>query len=203
MTEELLTEIKAVVPNGWCSKEKASHLYSLIREHKPKLSIEIGAFSGSSLIPIGIGHKDNNSGVVLGIDTWSAAAAIKGHNDQANDEWWKKINFPSIYAECNNAIDHFQLNDYCGTVRLDSVVFGGLLLNASVGFIHQDGNHSEEVTCEEVNLYYEKLETGGIWVADDCRWPTVLKSISILERLCEYVGEFPNGTEHYKVFRKR
>lgn len=194
--------IKEIIPNGWCSKEKAEHLYNLVKDYKPSLSIEIGSFSGRSLIPIALGHEYNKHGIVLGIDTWSKQASVEGTNDKANDDWWALLNYNLIYNECNNAIDKFGLNEYCGTVRLKSLIFGELI-SSPINFIHQDGNHSEEITCAEVKLFAPKITSGGIWVSDDTRWPTVQASLlMIVDYGFELIGEFPNGDNFYKVFRK-
>ena len=204
MTIEEFNKIKEVVPNGWCSYEKARHLYQLVVEKRPYFSIEIGAFSGRSLMPIAMAHKQNNEGFVLGLDAWSKKAAVKGTNDEANNQWWAGIDFSVIYSECNNAIDHFDLNDYCGTIRLDSVLFASLIPDNTIGFMHQDGNHSEEVSCAEVEAYCDKMLIGSIWVSDDSRWPTIQRSLELLtQKGFTCLSEFPNGDNFYKVFRKK
>lgn len=196
--------ISQYTPNGWCSPQKAQHLYELAIQSGLGMSLELGVFSGRSLIPLGIAHKDNNRGFALGVDTWSKQAALEGTNDKDNDEWWESLNYHDLYKECNVAIDSLSLNDYCGTVRMKSTSFGLLVEKKMITLIHQDSNHSEEVTCAEVELFAPDLKPGTIWVSDDSRWPTVQKSLSLLEFYgFELIGEFENGDNFYKAFIKR
>lgn len=191
------------MPNGWCTVEKAQHLFELTIQSGAKRSIELGVFSGRSLIPIALAHQELNTGFVIGVDSWSKRAALEGTNDEANAQWWSQINFMGIYEECIDAIDYYQLNDYCGTVRLKSMTFGQLIEDNSISLLHQDSNHSEEVTCGEVELFASKIMKGGIWVSDDSRWPTIQRSLSLLEEKgFRLIGEFANGVNWYKVFIK-
>lgn len=191
------------MPNGWCTVEKAQHLYELTIQSGAKRSIELGVYSGRSLMPIALAHQELNTGFVIGVDSWSKRAALEGTNDEANAQWWANINFMGIYEECIDAIDHFALNDFCGTVRMRSLTFGLLIEDDSLTLLHQDSNHSQEVTCAEVELFAPKIKHGGIWVSDDSRWPTVQRSLSMLEEKgFTLIGEFPNGVNWYKAFIK-
>ena len=44
--------------------------------------------------------------------------------------------------------------------------------NDSLDFIHQDSNHSEKISCDEVERWLPKLKVGGFWIADDTNWDT-------------------------------
>lgn len=191
------------MPDGWCTPQKAQHLYELTIQSGGEFSLELGVYSGRSLVPIAMAHQEIKKGFVLGVDSWSKVAALEGTNDQANADWWAQLDFNAIYKECTDAIDYYKLNDFCGTVRMRSLTFGILLAKNSISLLHQDSNHSQEVTCGEVAMFAPKVKKGGIWVSDDCRWPTVQRS---LELLIDYgfkeIGEFPNGENYYKVFIK-
>jgi len=50
----------------------------------------------------------------------------------------------------------------------------------SIDFLHQDSNHSEEISCMEVELYHNKVKPGGTWVFDDTNWPTTKKAQDLL-----------------------
>jgi hypothetical protein len=46
--------------------------------------------------------------------------------------------------------------------------------------IHQDGNHSEAVSCEEVEMWCDKLVDGGWWIMDDVNWESTTKAQHLL-----------------------
>jgi hypothetical protein len=50
----------------------------------------------------------------------------------------------------------------------------------SIDLLHQDSNHSEEISCEEVELYWNKVRPNGYWVFDDTDWPTTKKAQNLL-----------------------
>lgn len=205
MTTETINFIEVLqhIPEGWCGADKAEHLFDLTLQSGCTMSLELGVFGGRSLIPIAMAHKEAGRGFVLGVDSWSRAASLEGTNDQANAEWWASLNYSSIYKSCTDAIDHFNLNDVCGTVRMKSLIFGTLIANDSVSLLHQDSNHSEEVTCAEVMMFAPKIMKGGIWVSDDSNWSTVKPSLKMLEGFgFDMLGEYENDQGKYTVFKK-
>jgi hypothetical protein len=72
----------------------------------------------------------------------------------------------------------------------------------SISMLHQDSNHSEEVTVEEVNIWYDKVKIGGYWIFDDTDWPTTqVAQRLLLEKGYELVFTETDGK--YKVFVRR
>ena len=45
-----------------------------------------------------------------------------------------------------------------------------LFLDGEIDVLHQDGNHSEESSSREVELWLSKMKPGGIWIMDDIDW---------------------------------
>ena len=182
MKEEEIGTIITALP-GWCTETKARILFSLIISEAPELSIELGVFGGRSLLPIAFGHKETGHGIVMGVDAWRQTASVEGLNDKANDEWWSNLDYDDIYASCLDSIKQFGLDDIVILCRAKSMMVNKFIQDDSVGFIHQDSNHSQEITCNEVEAFWPKLKKGGIWVSDDTNWPTVQMSLRMLENL--------------------
>lgn len=184
---------------GWCTVEKAKVLFDLAHLCKSKVSLELGVFGGRSLIAIALAHQQMKSGFVIGVDAWSKQASVEGTNDKANDEWWSNVNYLDIYKSCLQAIDDSALNDYCGTVRMKSQDVGILMRENYIDLLHQDSNHSEEVTCVEVELFASKVKENGYWISDDTDWSTTQKSQGLLlEKGFRLVADHTT----YKVFQK-
>ena len=69
----------------------------------------------------------------------------------------------------------------------------------SIDFLHQDSNHSEKISCEEVELYHKKVKKNGIWVFDDTNWDTTKKAQELLVSY-GYEEIYDSGT--WKVYKR-
>lgn len=194
-----LAEIITPLP-GWCTPEKAQVLFDLVKKCDSKISIELGVFGGRSLIPIAIAHKEKGSGFVLGFDPWTKNACLEGTNDEANNQWWSELNYFEIYTKCNTDISNLDLLDHCSTVRMNSLIAGDLFKDNSIDLLHQDSNHSQEITCAEVILYAPKIKLGGYWISDDTDWETTQQSQDLL---IEKGFVLTDDHQNYKVFQKQ
>ena len=169
---------------------------SIIADTKPSLCVELGVFGGRSLLAIGLAAKNAR---VIGVDAWSKPASLEGTNAKANEEWWSKIDYNSMYAYTVNLMKSNGLSVELWRKKSNQVY--QQFQDESIGFLHQDSNHSEEITCEEVELYWNKVRKGGIWVFDDINWPTTKKAqVLLLEKGYEEIYA-PEGRE-WAVFRR-
>ncbi len=193
---------------GWCSLDKAIDLADWVINptFKPAIAVELGVFGGKSLIPIALGLRYTASklfgkaGIVYGIDPWKTVAAIEGENGKDNDDWWlNKVNLHDIHRLCMEAIWKNGLDDYVGVLRMSAEQAAPLFRDGSVGFLHQDSNHSELVSCRQVKLWAPKLTPDALWILDDADWDSQAAAIRLIEDLgFEHFG----GTDKYFVFRR-
>jgi predicted O-methyltransferase YrrM len=163
---------------GWCTPEKAIKILELVELYPPKVCVELGVFGGKSLLPIAVAA--GKQATVIGVDAWAAPAALEGTNDRANDDWWAKIDYEYFFKYTRALMD---MNG-CQHVMLwreSSLAVSHKFPTASIDLLHQDSNHSEEISCSEVQLYWNKVSPGGIWIFDDTNWPTTQKAQRLLE----------------------
>ena len=177
---------------GWCTKEKAIKMMEYINDDS--ICVELGVWGGKSLLPIAI--KSKNS--VYGIDAWSKDASLEGKNDIANDEWWSKIDYSKMYNYTHNLMRKYKLN--VNLLRMKSITAVKFFEENSIDFLHQDSNHSEKITCLEVDLYHLKIKPGGIWVFDDTNWPTTKKAQDLLVSK-GFVELYDSG--EWKIYQKQ
>ena len=196
--------IEKTVPtlHGWCTPEKATHLYYLVLEQGEKpLCVELGVFAGRSLMPIALAAK-YMGGTAVGIDSWSKEACQQGVNDIANTEWWNAIDYDFFYKYSDKVIADAGLSATTKLIRSTSAEAVSQFEANSISVLHQDSNHSEEVTVQEVNMWYNKLKIGGYWIFDDTDWPTTqVAQRVLLEKGYEVVFTEKDGK--YKVFVRR
>jgi hypothetical protein len=147
-----------------------------------------------------IGHHYLGQGYAAGIDPWEAAPCLEGKNDRENDEWWAKIDYEAIYEEFVRAMVNAGLTRYCRVMRERSDTAIRLFADETVDVLHQDGNHSEEVSCAEVALWTPKLRRGGYWVSDDTDWATTQRAQTlILDSGFDLIEDHGN----WRVYRKQ
>lgn len=188
------TAIKAL-PNihGWCSPEKATKFIEIILEHKPDICVEIGVFGGSSLVPQAMALKENNKGIIYGIDPWANDSALEEMISKEHRDWWEKLNLENIYKHCLDNIAKYNVSGFCNIVKNKSENVVDLFKDNSIDILHIDGNHSEALSYKDATLYFPKVKIGGFIFFDDIWWTevdnkvTTRKAISYLLENCEKI----------------
>lgn len=186
--------------HGWCSYEKGQRLALLAIEMNAQKIVEVGVFGGRSLIPMALACKFKGSGVVHGIDPWEKDAALEGKNDQTNDDWWGNVvDLNLIYNSYLKSIVNYGLQDQCVTHKMKSIDAINLFEDRSIDIFHQDSNHSEEVSCSEVEKWMPKMKISCAWICDDTNWPTIQKSLRLIE---SYGFETVQQYENWKIYKR-
>lgn len=196
-----IARIEAHIPNmhGWCTVEKAKDMAEIILREKPLCCVEIGVFAGRSLVAQAFALEDNKKGFIFGIDPWSKQASLEGSNTKENDKWWSEIDYDFFYRYTLQQIDLHGLTDYCIICRTTSEAMAPVFANEAVDILHIDGNHSEETSCLDVELWFPKVKSGGHIFFDDVNWTSTNKAIGLLKSLgCQPVLE----RESYAFFLK-
>jgi len=155
---------------GWCTESKANRIFDLIIETNSQFTVELGAFGGKSLIPMALAHKEKGSGFILGIDAWKADAAISAENAEANNEYWKRMDFKQIYRGCQKAIFENEVEDYCDTLRSRTDYASFIFADNTIDVLHEDSSHNTETIITELKHWIPKVKIGGYWIADDVLW---------------------------------
>jgi predicted O-methyltransferase YrrM len=201
--EDTISSDLPLIP-GWCSKELADHLMEFIYREKPLLSVEIGAFGGSTTYPIAQALKFLGDGILYAIDAWDHQAVLKGfepHHPHTN--WWNSmgINMDFIHNYLDRLLLQRNLSNYCFPVQMLSEEACPLFLEEQIDFLFIDGNCSVEGSLQDVSLYYPKVKKGGyIWL-NQADLPTKNKATTFLMQRCEWIREESMGVRCL-VFKK-
>ena len=157
---------------GWCTPDKGKRIARLARDVNPRLCVELGVFGGRSLVALAMGVALNGAGRVHGVDPFTKAAAVEGTNGKVNDEWWSKIDYEDIRKHAMRAVETNGLQPFVTFVRAKSAEVVDRYEDGSIDILHQDSNHSAEVSTAEVRMWMPKLRLGGFWIFDDIDWET-------------------------------
>lgn len=182
---------------GWCSREKADAIHSIILENRPSKCVELGVFGSRSLIAVGFGLKDTGCGTVWGIDPWTNAAAVEGEEGTPNGDWWSKLNMDLIRNGAMNAVTTAGLWPWVRVIVAKSQECYDKF--SEIDFLHIDAAHAEAQAFNDASLWYPRVRTGGVILFDDIDWPTTAKAVSYLGERCNTL--FDVGT--CRVFQKK
>lgn len=186
---------------GWCSHSKAQRLFELVCRERPVRSIELGVFGGRSMLPMALAHWHLNLGTVVGVDPWTNAAALEGTNSPENDKWWGEVQIENCRLLALGMLERVVPLPYWTISRRTSAEHASDPMNNPIkyGVLHQDSNHSEEISCAELAAYRPLVQPGALWIMDDVQWPTLQK----VQRLMvdEYGFRLLEDHEDWRVYR--
>lgn len=153
------------------SKEEGTFLQEIVREVKPKVSLEVGLAYGISSLYI-----------------CDAAKAIKAFRhlviDPMQTTQWEGIGLHNLKeAGLLDKVKHYQSPSYLTLPKL-------LEEKVKIDFAFIDGWHTFDFTLIDFFYIDRLLRVGGVVVFDDANWPAVRK-------VCRYV----RSNRSYKVFR--
>jgi hypothetical protein len=182
LSAALRARIEACIPplHGWTTADKGVRLAELVVAAQARLSVELGVFGGRGTISLAIGHEALDDGYVAAVDPWEKTASLEGENAPENDEWWAKLDHEAIYQSFLKALADARVGALCRVMRCRSDVAVEAFEDCSIAVLHQDSNHSEQVSSSEVELWTPKLRRGGFWIADDTDWATTQKAQGLL-----------------------
>ena len=189
---------------GWCPEDKAEYLCNLIETHKLDRILEIGVFAGKSFLPMA--HTAQRyGGKAIGIEPFDVGPTQEGINPVSNDEWWGKIDYQELEQGVEDSIKRYGLE---GIITLLKMTSKQALeeLSGEFGLIHQDSNHSEEVSFWETTNYAPLVAAGGFYVLDDIDWnvdgvKTNAKSIALLDEKFTRIHSVETGISQWAVWK--
>lgn len=202
---ELLDPIRDQITNehealeGWTSLGRCLEMAQLVLEHRPSVIVELGTFGGRATLPMALALRHAGCGKIYTVDPHRPEPCVEGKNDEANNEWWKALDFDAIHKKVIDWIWRLGLQQIVIPIRARSQDVPELF--PSIDFCIIDGNHSEEVSCRDVNNYVPRIKSGGLCFMDDTDWETTQKCQQIILESCDEIKSGENG--HYKIFRKR
>ncbi|MEN9344192.1 MAG: Methyltransferase domain [Chlamydiota bacterium] len=202
---DLKAKVIQELKNSWCSAEKINLLMDLTLLTHPKICVEIGAFTGSSVLPVATTLKYLNSGKIFAVDAWSNAEATKylADNDP-NKQWWSQLDMQSVHNSYQHLINKWSLRNFCAEIFKPSAqaVFD---IPSEIDFLHLDGNFSERGALEDAELYLPKVKSGGYILLSNFylmigREQPKMKAFVALCDACEVVASIEN--DNAVLFKK-
>lgn len=174
-----LAEVSRSVPSddgGGSSLLKVLLLAELIVSEQLERIVEIGVYRGRLMLPLGRLMAWLGRGEMVGIDPYSAAAAVQQDVEREGIdlvEWPNTVDWEGVHREVADAIARLGLEGYARLVRKRAEDAAPGFSGAPIDMLHVDGNHDRAVVARDVELYLPYLKDGGYLVMDDIAWPSV------------------------------
>ena len=215
MTPELEKQIRAWCEGprpglleGWCVTRKAIELAELVIASDARFIFELGVFGGRSFLPMAAACAAKGSGYCIGLDSWSAKAALESLDPEDSDDrrqiaWWGKVDLPGIRDGAARAIYAANLIPFCVLIQMPSEQFAPLVAPDSLDLLHIDGNHTVAASCRDVNIWLPKVRPGGHIAFDDAAWASTQPAQAILAASCDLSSDQIEGGSSWRIFRKR
>lgn len=201
----LKSDVVKTLENTWVSAEKTHLLMDLVFITHPEVSVEIGAFTGSSILPVAATLKYLNSGTIYAIDAWSNREAVKFlDEDDPNRNWWSQVNMQEAQTTFSTIIRTWSLQNFCKKIHRSSIKAIHEIPKV-IDFLHLDGDYSETVSLRDFKVYFPRVKPGGfillsnVFVMVNGKQPK-LKAFEKLIENCEVIAEIENGNSY--LFRK-
>ncbi len=200
LKDQVLNETKG----SWCSAEKTNLIMDLILLTKPKVCVEIGAWTGSSVLPIASTLKFLKHGKVYAVDAWANEVAVQYWADNdPNKPWWSTVDMKAIHNTFQNMVSSWDLKKYCKEIALPADKAVENL--GEIDFLHLDGDYSEQGSMKDVQLYLPKVKSGGyillshLFTMINGKQPKLKSFVALLDD-CEIVCEIER--DNAILFRK-
>jgi len=201
--------LKTSVINGlkgsWCSEEKIHLLMDLTFLLQPKVCVEIGACTGSSVLPVAAALQFMGSGKIYAIDAWSNAIATRYWSDEdPNKPWWSQVDMKVIQSSYTNLLKNWKVEKVCSTLAMPSEKAVSRF-NHNIDFLHLDGDYSEQGSMADLDNYLPHVKEGGyillsnLFIMVNGKQPK-LKAFKKLVSECEIVCEIER--DNAILFRK-
>jgi hypothetical protein len=157
----LKSSVTDYLQGSWCSKDKAELLMDLVLLTKPKFCVEIGVFTGSSLLPVAAALKYNKQGKIYAIDAWSNEVAIRHMSEtDPNRSWWSLLDMSTIKGQFERMLVEWRVKKNCEILSLtskDAVE----KIHMPIDYLHIDGDYAASAFLEDIDLYVPKVKKGG------------------------------------------
>jgi predicted O-methyltransferase YrrM len=162
---------------GGASLLKLYLLADLVVAESIKRVVEIGVYHGRLLLSLALVFKHGGSGEIVGIDPYTAAAAVQNDGHGAGIDlrtWPDTVEWDALYKDVRERISMLGLDGNCRIVRARSADVATRFPGGSIDLLHIDGNHDRTAVEQDLALYLPRVtRPGGYVVLDDASWLSI------------------------------
>ena len=189
---------------GGCSQYKAEVMAGLVVHHNLRSAIDLGVYRGRSLLPLAAAFRWLGSGQAIGIDPYSAAAALQSDDHGMGEvlvDWAQAQDWDGLYWGVQNLLVEEGLTSVARLIRERSEEAVHQFGPGTVDLVHIDGNHDGDAVADDLRLYRPLVRPGGFIVLDDASWASVRPVYEELRLRATLVTERYSDSDDFAVFQ--
>jgi predicted O-methyltransferase YrrM len=153
-------------------REEGDYLYSLVRHHRPSLTVEVGMANGLSTVFIAQALKENGQGRHVAIDPF-----------QFSD--WKGAGVTLLrQAGLDGLVELIEKPSHQALPELEA-------RGAVAQFVFVDGSHLFDYVIADFLCCDRLLEVGGLLAFDDSDWPAISRALRYVVTNRHYQVAYP------------
>jgi hypothetical protein len=142
--------------------------------------------------------------IILECGIWTGDNALNMYNEMnidfmyLIDRWYQKYenyDFPEIKTFPQKVFDKFYDKNNVIIIRSDTLMASMFFHEEYFDYIYLDDNHSYDHVIHELELYYEKLNLGGMLCGDNYEMPAVKQAV---DEFCNKIKNKKLETEQWK-----
>jgi hypothetical protein len=163
---------------GGATSLKVFLLAELIIGRGLETIVEIGVYRGRLLLPLTRLMARLGRGEVIGIDPYSAVAAVQRDENLTGIDlvaWPETVDWEGIASAVTAGIEQWGAPGRARLVRerSEDVDLGRELGGKPIDLLHVDGNHDRAAVEADLERFLPHMRPGSILVMDDVGWPSV------------------------------
>lgn len=173
-----VTELVPLDEGGGATTLKVFLLAELIISRELSRVVEIGVYRGRLFLPLARLMFWLKRGEVVGIDPWSAEAAVQ-HEAELPDidlvEWPQTVDWEALHDGVRGHIERLGIDERARLIRQRSedVDLATEFGDVPIDLLHVDGNHDRDAVRGDLDRFLPFMRDGSILVMDDVGWPSV------------------------------
>lgn len=184
---------------GWCSGEKAAAAVEIVLRERPAVCVEVGVFGGRWTCAVAAALRHAGRGVVHAIDPWDVSETVGGTHAPEYLAWWRSVDLPGVRDMFLAAVESEGLSPWVRVRQQSSAAAVWAFDRHSIDLLHIDGNHSAEVSQQDVRDWLPRVKPGGLIAFDDSHWPSVAGALRLLGAAGELVRDYGS----WRLYRVR
>lgn len=157
----------------------------LIEQLRPVLSIEVGAWKGSTSVVFAEAiRKANPQACLVCVDTW--LGSIEHFVNPPSEQWdlrpMMEHGFPRLYEHWMTTVLDAEVEDVVVPLANTSTTAAKWFARTGLrpGFVFIDAGHDEDDVTTDINAWWPLIAPGGVMAGDDWSpmWPGVEAAVS-------------------------
>ncbi len=158
---KLKQDVSSYLTGSWCSEEKTNVLMDIVCATRSLNCVEVGVFTGFSVLPVAATLQYLKNGRVYAIDAWSASEVVRDLDpSDPNTVWWSKVDMGAVRRKFYDMLQTWNVKDRCSVVATPSAKAVSIL-REQLDFLHLDGGFSEKSSSTDVALFLPKVRSRG------------------------------------------